>query len=71
MNNCPSWFTEHLPSEMELDGELWMGRGTTHLNITPLLIEYQERRNMMTTGGSKLNTVSLIFPLVMVHMKKG
>lgn len=37
--SCPAWFTDGmvsaaLPSGMTLDGELWMGRGTTHVNIT-------------------------------------
>jgi DNA ligase-1 len=25
---CPGWFTLELPKEKELDGELWLGRGT-------------------------------------------
>lgn len=34
---CPPWFTEHLPSTFQLDGELWMGRGTTHTSVTAIL----------------------------------
>lgn len=26
--SCPDWFTEKLPRNVSLDGELWMGRGT-------------------------------------------
>jgi DNA ligase 1 len=26
--NCPDWFIKDLPSNIELDGELWMGRNT-------------------------------------------
>ena len=26
--NAPEWFTDSLPSDIRLDGELWMGRGT-------------------------------------------
>jgi DNA ligase 1 len=26
--NCPNWFIKDLPSNIELDGELWMGRNT-------------------------------------------
>lgn len=26
--NAPSWFTESLPEDIRIDGELWMGRGT-------------------------------------------
>lgn len=28
---CPKWFIEHLPNNVSLDGELWLGRGTLEL----------------------------------------
>src|SRR5687768_5542369 len=34
----PPWFTAGLPAHMKLDGELWMGRGTTSEQLTPLLV---------------------------------
>src|SRR5690242_6631201 len=33
----PSGFIESLPKSVELDGELWMGRGTTHSDVMQLL----------------------------------
>ena len=35
--NCPPWFTEHLPSTTQLDGELWMGRESTLSSINSIL----------------------------------
>src|SRR5687767_11508033 len=34
---CPKWFTSTLPNHITLDGELWMGQGTTHVNVTTVL----------------------------------
>lgn len=34
---CPSWFTRGLPSHSKLDGELWMGQGTTVENVVTVL----------------------------------
>src|SRR5689334_21281390 len=34
---CPPWFTSSLPSFIKLDGELWMGKRTTHATITKVL----------------------------------
>jgi DNA ligase-1 len=34
--NCPSWFTEGLPREFSLDGELWMGKGTWEILLANL-----------------------------------
>lgn len=32
--SCPPWFTSSLPKFTQLDGESWMGKGTTHVNVT-------------------------------------
>lgn len=34
---APKWFIQGLPTEFALDGELWMGMGTTHENIMTVL----------------------------------
>lgn len=34
---CPAWFTSTLPKDITLDGELWMGKGTTHENVMKIL----------------------------------
>lgn len=40
--NSPSWFMEpiipKLPNGMTLDGELWMGRGTSHSLVSGILL---------------------------------
>jgi len=33
----PSWFTSELPMDITLDGELWMGPGTTHEKFMKVL----------------------------------
>src|SRR5690348_1646463 len=35
--SCPEWFSSLLPTNVSLDGELWMGQGTTHESITRTL----------------------------------
>jgi DNA ligase-1 len=35
--NLPVWFTEGIPSHLMLDGELWMGQGTTVENINKIV----------------------------------
>lgn len=35
--SCPEWFISTLPTSLTLDGELWMGKGTTHENVTKVL----------------------------------
>ena len=37
ITTAPPWFTESLPKDIQLDGELWMGQGTSHRNVTPVL----------------------------------
>ena len=34
--HCPNWFTSKLPVEKTLDGELWMGSGTSFENINAI-----------------------------------
>src|SRR5690242_12549842 len=34
---CPDWFTSNLPTTVTLDGELWMGKGTTHEHSLKIL----------------------------------
>src|SRR5690242_15929072 len=34
---CPQWFTQKLTIDIQLDGELWMGRHNTHTNVTAVL----------------------------------
>lgn len=36
--SCPEWFTSTLPTAAILDGELWMGQGTSHENIMEVLL---------------------------------
>ena len=46
MISCPIWFTKDLPSDIRLDGELWMGRGKFE-DIMALLnssTNYSEKR---------------------------
>lgn len=35
--NAANWFTQHLPSDITLDGEIWMGRSTSFEDINRLL----------------------------------
>ena len=35
--SCPEWFTSTLPKDRTLDGELWMGTGTTNANVTGVM----------------------------------
>ena len=35
--SCPDWFSSGLPSNITLDGELWLGRGTSHVQLTALI----------------------------------
>jgi len=35
--SCPVWFTATLPNDTTLDGELWMGRGTSYVDIVAAL----------------------------------
>ena len=35
--SCPKWFVENLPTNVGLDGELWMGQATTHDNLMKVL----------------------------------
>src|SRR4051794_24265989 len=35
--HCPSVFTEDLPKNVELDGELWMGQGSIHSEILAVM----------------------------------
>lgn len=32
--NAPEWFTAQLPAGVALDGELWAGRGRTHVDVS-------------------------------------
>lgn len=34
---CPEWYTSALPKTVTLDGELWMGQGTTHEDVHKVL----------------------------------
>jgi len=35
--HCPQWFVEGFPKNVKLDGELWMGRGTTYENLNRII----------------------------------
>src|SRR5690348_2862272 len=35
--SCPEWFITKLPKQFFLDGELWMGPGTTYMNLNRAL----------------------------------
>lgn len=35
--SCPGWYILTLPKDSTLDGELWMGRSTSHCNIMKVL----------------------------------
>jgi len=35
--SCPQWFTSTLPATPTLDGELWMGEGTSHENVLKIM----------------------------------
>lgn len=34
---CPSWFVKEIPNGITLDGELWLGQGTTFEDLQPIL----------------------------------
>ena len=34
---CPHWFIRDLPKDITLDGELWMGHGTTHDDVVAVV----------------------------------
>jgi DNA ligase-1 len=34
--NAPPWFTAQLPADVALDGELWAGRGRSHLDVSAI-----------------------------------
>jgi DNA ligase 1 len=41
---CPSWFIEDLPSNIKLDGELWIGRGKYENTIELMMDEMNEKQ---------------------------
>lgn len=41
---CPSWFIEDLPSNIKLDGELWIGRGKYENTIELMTDEMNEKQ---------------------------
>ena len=34
---CPDWFTTTLPTNMTLDGEIWMGRDATFVDVKTIV----------------------------------
>ena len=40
---CPSWFTKEFPQGIELDGELWMGRGRFEKTVATLLKSEEDK----------------------------
>jgi len=45
---CPQWFTSRLPTDQTLDGELWMGPGTTVQDVMKVL--YSKRSDWSGIG---------------------